>query len=216
MYYYAAGYNVFVLKYSVKKNAFFPKPLYDICSAVAFIKENAEKFFIDPDYVYAVGFSAGGHLTAMLGTMWNQEHVSKALGKDGSLFRPRGIVLGYPVITAFEKSTRSIYNLLGEEKFGNDDAKKEVSLEYRVTKDTVPAFIWHTASDASVPVENSLYFAAALAAEHIPFELHIFPNGPHGMSVCTPSVGSGDYSMTDIKNVNKEWVPLSIRWMDSI
>lgn len=124
--------------------------------------------------VFVCGFSAGGHLAATLGVHW------RTLGLE----RPDGLILCYPVITADERlcNAESIENIAGE---GQRDF---FSLENHVSPDTPPAFLWHTAADDDVPVENSLRFAAALSRERVPFELHVYPFGAHGLSLATAEV----------------------------
>ena len=124
--------------------------------------------------VFVCGFSAGGHLAATLGVHWRR------LG----LNRPDGLILCYPVITAKDglSNARSIQAIAGE---GNRDF---FSLEDHVSPDTPPTFLWHTAEDHSVPVENSLLFAMALRRSGVPFELHVYPFGEHGLSLATREV----------------------------
>jgi len=203
------GYNAFVLKYTVKNRAFFPTQLLEASAAMKFIKDNAEKFHIDPGYIFIIGFSAGGHLAASLGTLWYKDYIYKALDMPKGYNRPRGMILAYPVIPSGKYAHRgSIDNLLGEKK--NDPAaKKEVSLEYAVTKKTVPAYIWHTRNDTCVPVENSIFFANALAKNGIPFELHILPAGNHGASLCNSIVNY-------ISPYNARWFDEAAHFIESL
>jgi len=203
------GYNVFVLRYTIAGKARYPEQLIQASRAMKLIRDNAEKFHIDPDYIFIMGFSAGGHLTASLGTMWHRDMISSDIGIAKGENRPRGMVLSYPVITSGKYAHRgSIVNLLGD-KAEDKASLREVSLEYAVTKKTVPAFIWHTRPDTCVPVENSLLFAEALAKKGVPFELHIYPTGGHGMSLCSDIVGADNAC-------NKQWVNDVDRWMNSL
>ena len=124
--------------------------------------------------VIVCGFSTGGHLAATLGVHW------KTLG----LARPDAMILCYPVITANPAwiNEPSFYNLTGQKD------REFFSLEKHVSADTPPAFLWHTASDGEVPVENTLSFASAMSREKIPFEMHIYPFGEHGLSLATEEV----------------------------
>jgi acetyl esterase/lipase len=119
--------------------------------------------------IFVMGFSAGGHYAAMLLNL-----CSKDLA---------GGVLAYPVITTDLKYRHlaSFVNLMGLGVLKKE--LKLVSPELHLTKKNPPVFIWHTAEDATVHVENSLLYASALKAKNIPFELHIFPKGPHGLSL---------------------------------
>ncbi|MGN1096115.1 MAG: alpha/beta hydrolase [Eubacteriales bacterium] len=209
----AAGYNAFVLEYSVhnrnEKGKKFPGQLVEAALAMKFIKDNAEKFNIDPDYVFVYGFSAGGHLAASLGTLYNSKYVTDNIDMPENYARPAGMILSYPVIVSGEYAHRgSIDNILHDEK-DDEAAREKVSLEKCVTKDTVPAFIWHTREDTTVPVQNSLIFASALAENGIPFELHIFPYGGHGASLANEVVGWNNPTI-------EKWFSDALRWMSSI
>ena len=167
--------------------------------------ENAAEFRIDENHVGVTGFSAGGHLAAMLATIYDEKEVKTVLGHKASLCRPDAAVLAYPVISSGEKAHFGSFDSL----CGDDLALKErLSLEKRVTPDSAPAFIWTTANDGAVPSENSLMLAAAYKENGVPFELHIFENGVHGLSLATEETG----------NVNAPvaaWVGLCITWLKS-
>ena len=124
--------------------------------------------------IFVCGFSAGGHLAATLGVHW------RSLGLE----RPDGLILCYPVITAEDGlcNAESIENIVRERD------RDFFSLEKHVSPDTPPTFLWHTAADGDVPVENSLMFASALKRAGVPFELHIYPFGVHGLSLATKAV----------------------------
>ena len=181
--YLALGYNAFVLHYSVGKDAREGKPLAQASEAVAYIRKNSGSPAIDPAMVFAVGFSAGGHLCGSLATMWHSENCIKAAGINAGENKPDGVVLCYPVITGGEKAHRgSFVNLCG-----SDSPTKEqldyYSLEKHVDAESSPAFIIHTAADTLVPVENSLLMAEAYAKAGVTFELHVYPYGPHGLAL---------------------------------
>ncbi len=119
--------------------------------------------------------------------------------------RPNAMILAYPVILADAYVNEgSLACVSGAGKGSPEDLY--FGLDKHVDAKTPPAFLWHTAEDTCVPVENSLYFALALSKEKIPFELHVFPEGSHGMSVCTKEVGTGDA-------YNGRWVEWSVRWL---
>lgn len=174
------GYHALVLRYSVAP-AEFPASLVELAAAVRLVRERAEVWHVDRKRVLVAGFSAGAHLACSLGVFWNQPFLQKLLGTEPESYRPDGMILSYPVITSGEFAHRgSFVNLLG----GQDDAKRAlVSLEHQVSKETPPAFIWHTFADNSVPLENSLLLADALRKAGVPFELHIYPHGGHGLGL---------------------------------
>lgn len=209
----AAGYNAFVLDYSVhnknEKGKKFPGQLVEAAMAMKFIRDNSEKFKIDPDYVFVIGFSAGGHLAASLGTLYNSKYVTDAVEMPENYARPTGMILAYPVISSGEYAHRGSFdNILFDEK-DSEEARAKVSIENCVTKDTVPAFVWHTREDTTVPVENSIILAGALAKENIPFELHIYPYGGHGASLSNRIVGWNNPTIS-------AWFGDALRWMDTI
>ena len=210
----AAGFNTAILRYSVG-DAKFPAALFELATAVAMIREHADEWSIDRDKIFICGFSAGGHLCASLGTLWNQDFVKKALGYKRGEHKPHGMILCYPVITSGKKAHRpSIEKLLGnmsEEK----DMLKLVSAEKQVSGDTPPAFIWHTFTDSAVPAENSLLIASAMKDNGVPFELHIFPEGLHGLSLAnkiTAGTGLDNYIVPECQ----KWIDMAIRWMNNL
>lgn len=210
--YLASGMSCFVLRYSVGEMASsrmpdFSQPLLDASLAMSIIRENAEEWNVDSEKIAIIGFSAGGHLACSLATMWNDEAIFDELKIRAGNNKPNAVILAYPVITFGERThggTRD--NLLGA--YCDDEVLvKKYSLENNVTEDTPPTFIWHTAEDGSVPVVNSLSFAAALSAKKIPFELHVFPFGGHGMSTGTKEV------CTTENQYASKWVELSVKWL---
>lgn len=119
----------------------------------------------------------GGHLAANYGVAWNSSFLTKLMGMEANpeQLRVAGLLLCYPVITSGEKAHEgSFRNLLGEQY---EEKKAELSLENRVTPDTPPTFLWHTATDETVPVENSLYFFQSCLQQGVSAELHIYPVG---------------------------------------
>ncbi len=209
--YLAAGFNAFVLRYSVagKCDSTWPAPLIDASAAMKTIRDHAAEWHIDPEQIFVIGFSAGGHLAASLGTLWDNDEIEAFLNIKKGYNRPAGMILAYPVISAFEYGHRgSFFNIL-QERRADEDARRSVSLECHVTEKTVPAFIWTTAEDALVPPQNSILFAQAMADAGRPFELHIYPHGQHGASLGTPSVGWQPSALC-------AWVQDSIRWMNGI
>ena len=202
----AHGYNAFVFDYSVNGAAVYPTQLIEASLAMKFLRDNAEKLRIDPERIFTIGFSAGGHLAAMLGTMWHKNFIYDAIDMPYGYNKPTGMILCYPVITSGKYAHRGSFDtLLGD---GKNDKKllREVSLEYAVTKKTVPTFIWHTRADKTVPVINSILFAEALSKKNIPYELHIYPDGWHGMTLCREFLDAENEYIGD-------WVRCAEHWM---
>ena len=191
--FYAAGYNVFVLAYTVNylDEPLKLQPLMDIARAVRIIRYHAEKCSVDPDKMAVCGFSAGAHLCASLCVHYSD--ISDPDPKYAPISaRPDAAVLGYPVITSGEYAYKDSFTAL----LGADAGEKELeymSLEKHVTDDMPPCFLWQTASDESVPVENSYLFAMACRKAGVPFAHHVFSEGIHGMSVATEEWLEGCY-----------------------
>ncbi|MDK7952434.1 alpha/beta hydrolase [Lactobacillus paragasseri] len=178
------GFQSFVLNYSLTP-AHFPIALTELSTAIEYVRKNAKEFHIDPDAIWVAGFSAGGHLVASLGVYWHTDFLQK-YGYQAEEIKPNGLLLGYPVITAGKYAHRgSIVNLLGKDKANEIEYLNEVSLELHVDRFTPPSFIWHTATDDVVPVNNSLMFANALKQNDVKFALTIYPEGGHGLSLGT-------------------------------
>jgi len=206
------GYNAFVLRYSTAdmNDKKYPTQLLESSAALAYIRRNCEKYHVKPDCISVCGFSAGGHMAAMLGTLWNESVVTEKLGIEFGENKPNGMILGYPVITNGGFAHQgSFKNLLGENP--DEELMHKCSLENSVGEHTPPAFIWHTLTDASVPVENSFLFANAMKKANVPFELHIYPDGPHGLSLGTRETRS---TRTDLVNPHVySWIGLCERWL---
>ncbi|SEW03332.1 alpha/beta hydrolase [[Clostridium] fimetarium] len=206
--YNSAGFHAFVLYYSVAPNK-HPQPLWDVSRAMNIIRENAKEWNIDADKIAVCGFSSGGHLAASLSVHWDKPYLKECPGITDGLNKPNALILAYPVITTGPFAHKgSFENLIGNDL--NDPLYQEMSLENQVSDKTPPVFLWHTFDDGAVPVENSLLFAQGLRKNNIPFELHIFPHGPHGLSLAneeTKAQGMGVYPHI------ATWMNLCIEWL---
>lgn len=208
MAFFAKGYQVFVLYYSIGKMATELRPLVDGSLTLMEIRRKSAEWHVIPDKIAVMGFSAGGHAAASLGTLWNSSELKKRIDTEGGANRPNAMILCYAVITAAELAHKgSIETLCG----GNPTEKQKefYSLEKHVDANTPPTFLWHTVEDGTVPVENSMMFAAALQKNNIPFECHIFQKGGHGMSLCNTEVGSENPH-------DAAWFPLCAEWLGSL
>jgi acetyl esterase/lipase len=194
-----AGFNAFVLQYRVNPNL-HPAPLLDVSRAVRLIRQNAGLWGLNPKQVAVCGFSAGGHLTASLGVHYGLGVLNTGDPLDDISCRPNALILSYAVLSgkAF-RHAGSFTNLLGPN--ADPALVALMSLEDHVTPDTPPAFLWHTADDPVVPVANSLLFAEALSSNGVPFELHIYPSGVHGLGLAEarPHIAT--------------WMDLSVEWL---
>ena len=213
-YYLSKGFNCFVLRYSVGARAVDSVPLIEAALAIKHVRENSDRYCVDPDRIFVCGFSAGGHLAASSGILWNDPIVRAALGNaPEGINKPTGMILSYPVITAGELAHKgSIYNLCGTDD-PTEEQMNRCSLERHVDGTTPPTFIWHTFADDVVPVENSLMLAEKLSKHKVPFELHVFPDGEHGLALANeiscPSPIAPTVSHAAI------WTELSVRWINT-
>lgn len=209
--YFAAGLNAVILRYSVQKKAENFAPLIEACLAVKYLRDHADELYIDPDYVFITGFSAGGHLAAWTGTSWHIPEVAAHLnGADQTLCKPTATLPCYAVITADKKYAHwgSVMTLNG---WVEDEGLQRFSLEKQVSEKTSPAFLWHTADDTCVPVMNSILYATALSEKKIPFELHIFPKGSHGLSLCNKETFVNNPALD--MPYNAVWLDMAIRFV---
>lgn len=209
----AMGYHVAILRYSVCP-ARYPAALLQVAESVLYLKEHADEYHIDPEKIVVQGCSAGGHLAANYGIAWNSPFLTKLMGMENNPERlcVAGLLLCYPVITSGEKAhEESFRNLLGEQY---EEKKEELSLENQVTPDTPPTFLWHTATDETVPVENSLYFFQACLQQGVSAELHIYPVGGHGLSLANEETCRANG--IGVQKECQSWIGLAQTWLEEM
>lgn len=209
----AMGYHVAILRYSVCPVR-YPAALLQVAESVLYLKEHADEYHIDPEKIVVQGCSAGGHLAANYGIAWNSPFLTKLMGMENDPERlcVAGLLLCYPVITSGEKAhEESFRNLLGEQY---EEKKDELSLENQVTPDTPPTFLWHTATDETVPVENSLYFFQACLQQGVSAELHIYPVGGHGLSLANEETCRANG--IGVQKECQSWIGLAQTWLEEI
>jgi acetyl esterase/lipase len=172
-----------VLKYRLGPRYHYPVQWQDVSRAIRTVRARAAEWGVDPARVGVIGFSAGGHLAATIATHFDGGDPAARDPIDRLGSRPDLAVLAYPVISMEPGITHALSrrNVLGANP--SADLATLLSNEKQVTPQTPPTFLFHTADDPVVPVENSERFAAALRAAHVPFELHIFAHGPHGVGL---------------------------------
>ena len=235
------GYQVFVLDYSVAPDS-FPTALLELAGAVAMVRMKAREWKVIPEKVAVMGFSAGGHLAASLAVFWNQEFLAalvkgqvqyprgdgfrrrktvfseSSLEEISLLLRPDRLLLSYPVITFGEYAHRGSFDVLlggrkGEER---EQFLDLLSLEKQVGSQVPPVFLWHTFTDGTVPVENTLLFAGALRKAGVSAEIHIFPEGRHGIALAderTDKETDDGRGSCDVECCHP-WVELAERFLD--
>lgn len=194
-----AGISAAVLNYRVAPYH-HPTMLTDANRAVRFVRYHAFNWEIDPEKIGILGFSAGGHLAVSA-----CEHYDG--GREGGdeidrcSSRPNAGIFCYPVATFIPEYTHmgTLHNLLGENP--DPQLQHQLSGENSVPDDCPPIFMWHTSEDSAVDVNNSLELARALRKKKIPFELHVFPYGGHGLGLAE-------------KNANvSQWAGLLVNWL---
>lgn len=204
------GYNAFVLNYYTGRKKPFPIQLVQTAKAIKHIKDNAENYGIDPNELFVVGFSAGGHLAASAGILWNIPEIYAEVEMPYGYNKPKGVMLVYPVIG----DHKGCFQNLWATKEITEEMIDTVSVDKHVDKDSAPAFIMHTSNDEIVDVRNSLSLASAYKAAELQFELHVFPDAPHGAALGNKitSYGKPKYENSAIA----EWVRMAAVWADSL
>lgn len=202
-----AGYTLFVLRYRLPDGGHDDArdaPLADAQRALRLIRARAEEWGLDPRRIGAIGFSAGGHVAASLGTRYDDAIYAPVDASDRLSARPDFLLLMYPVVDmGAHAHTGSRERLLGRSPTAED--VRAYSLQNRVRPGMPPAFLLHAEDDATVPVENSLLFHAALRRAGVPAELHLYPQGGHGFGV--REIGNSQLAL---------WPQLADAWIRSV
>ncbi len=194
------GFHAAVCYYRVKPVT-YPVPLADARSAVRYVREHAPELGIKPDKIAILGFSAGGHLAGMVSNL-----------PGGPESRPDASILCYAVLSSTaggeQSHVYSFHNLFGNQLDKN--GYRDFCWPERVDANTPPAFLWHTVEDDGVPMENSMEYAMALRRRNIPFALHLFSHGVHGLSIDNRPGFEGKYPEI------KVWPELCANWLRSM
>lgn len=236
--YNAMGYQAFVLRYSTymegklefpnvtstlepKEHCQHPTPVREIGKAMLMIRENAEDWFVDTDKIIICGFSAGAHNAAMYTTYWHTPLLTEYFGVDKEMLRPAAAILGYTLSDYIfmkeniNQDNQEIFKLSNLSYLGdiNPPMEKlhEVSPARNVTKLNPPTFLWATAADTLVSVQHSLCMAHALADHKVPFEMHIFEEGAHGLSIATQA---SSVSQSQVNVDVTKWIDLVEKWLE--
>lgn len=189
------GLHAFVLRYRVAPHQ-HPAPLSDAKEAMLWIRGGDHGVAVDTERVGVLGFSAGGHLAATLSTATSCDDPKL----DVADAIPALSILCYPVVSFTDAVHQgSIDNLLGQSP--SSALLRRMSPELNVTDETPPAFLWHTADDDAVPVENTFAYAGALVQHGVPAEVHVFPHGRHGLGLADGETGPD------------EWTALCASWL---
>jgi acetyl esterase/lipase len=199
----ARGFRAFVLTYRLSSHGYLlPVPLLDARRAIQTIRARAGDYHVSPNRIVVIGFSAGGHLAALSGTQFVPGDANAEDPIERASSRPDYLVLGYPWIGAISSDTSHLsYCKLFNVMDRCEELRKAYSPDLFVTKETPPAFIYHTFNDPTVPVEQALGFYAAMVKAGVPAEIHIFANGPHGTGL-----GKGDPVLSQWPNLLDSWL----------
>lgn len=204
-----------------------PEPMREIGLAFACIYEHRKEWKTDAKQIAICGFSAGGHNCAMYATHWSKPVITDFLGVDKEILRPAACILGYPLTDylymyeATKKAGTDAFNfftvanrLMMGEDWENEEKLLDMSPDRLVTKEVPPTFIWATAKDELVPVAHSTKYATALAEAGIPFELHIFQDGAHGMALCDQSTSRQEALDVQTDPNAKAWIDFAAAWLE--
>ncbi|WMC93319.1 alpha/beta hydrolase [Kineothrix sp. MB12-C1] len=235
----AMGYHAFVLRYSVyyegkggmpdmsetlqrKTHCIHPSPMREIGKAMLMVTSRAKEWLLDTRRIVICGFSAGAHNCAMYAVNWDKPVITDYFGEGKEHFRPAAVILGYPLTdyyymrdvvrdnpTAAGFFAASNTAFLGMAEV-TDELFEEVSPVYHVTENTPPMFIWSTASDDLLPIQHSIRMAHALADCNIPFALHIFEEGAHGLSLANQTTSK---VASQINEDVAQWINLAEKWL---
>ena len=183
--------SVLLLKYRLGPRYNHPSPMLDATRAMRMVRARAKEWDLDPNRIGIWGFSAGGHLASTIATHFDGGDPNAADPIERASSRPDIAVLAYPVISMDAVITHagSRRNLLGDNP--SPELVELLSNERQVTPQTPPTFLFHTVGDDVVRVENSLLFAEGLRKAKVPYEMHIFEKGPHGVGLAQsdPALG---------------------------
>lgn len=219
----AEGYHTFVLRYSVGKNAKWPQPLLDLGRAITIVRNSAKKWKIDKEKIVLCGFSAGAHLAASLGVLWNSSFLSKELEVENSLLKPKGLILCYPLFDIKDLEKKEDAKIMGLKKamyealFNSEEPPVEEINSLNpinfVDENTPPVFVWQTIEDKVVNISTTLRFVEKLIEKKVPCEIHIFENGGHGLSLCNQITAVNE---DDINPQCEVWITLAKNWVKNL
>ena len=177
----------------------YPAPQEDLARAVRYMRKNADRYNILPDKIAICGSSAGGHLVTCGMEHFGVKEEGDEIDRVSS--RPDAAILCYAVSTLGEYTHEDTMQIITH---GDAELRKKLSGELNVPDDCPPVFMWHTAEDGSVPVENALIMGMALRKKKIPFELHVYPYGAHGLGLVY------DDALDEVRS----WFPLCVRFLE--
>lgn len=206
----ARGFQAFFLRYSFtgEKQPLLPAPVVELAQSVATIRQHAADWRIDANRITVAGFSVGGHIVALFNDLWHDAQINDLAGTQPDQVKPDAVILGYPVISP-KLGFPTDQQVLASWSADVDS----VAADELVNDQNVPTFIWGTAADPLVPVQNALSYAQASLAHHVDTDLHIFHHGPHGLALANHVTAWKPG--TDLPHV-AHWMDLANEWLDEL
>lgn len=222
----AEGYHAFVLEYSIGVGAAaLPAPLLDVARALHHIRQNARRWALDSDQITLCGFSTGGYLAAAFSARWHEGWMSEAVGVSNQWFKPNRLILGYPILDLNRFQRRNhhpdsvmnpVIEMMNTAIFNSPfPAQEQIEAWHfwtHISSDMPPTFLWTLRKDVYVEAAEPLEFAAMLAHQDIAYELHVFRDGSHGMSLGDETVGYDQPAVRQHANAIG-WFDMAIQWL---
>ncbi|MFC6201820.1 alpha/beta hydrolase [Lactiplantibacillus nangangensis] len=202
------GYQAFYLEYTLlsDQQPLGLAPVLDLARAMQLIRQQATSWHIDSEQLTPVGFSVGGHIVALYNDYW-QTKLPALLQTTAAELKPRNVILSYPVINPTDGYPTDAATLA---KWTSNVS--EMAAETQVNVQNRPTFIWVTADDPLVPATNALAYASALAQQQLPYELHVFNHGPHGLALANAQTAwKADADQPHAAH----WLTLALEWLQS-
>lgn len=235
----ARGYSCFVLRYStfindrdsmlsdspsINDEAYYPKQILELMETIHIIRENSNAWNIDVDNIFAIGFSAGGHIVGTVATRWNDEFFTSKLsffpGKDE--LKLKGCILSYPMLEGpllnhpngdLNKQSSLMERCLYGHTNPTVEERRQLELYHYISKSTSPIFAWHTTGDNVTSTSVTTRFVEKLQGYNIPTEFHLFTGGQHGLSISNSLYAK---SQNEINERISIWVELACAWLEHI
>ena len=241
----ARGFSCFVLRYSTylknreglvsgefeqDENAHYPAQELQLLQVIHMIREHAEEWNIDPEAIFACGFSAGGHIISSVAVHWNDPEFTDRLPfrPAGDELKLTGCVIGYPMVdgdlrTYMEQTKDSAGSIISQLElietclYGHTEPSPQecakLTVKNYVSKDTSPMFVWHTTDDVVVSSLKTLELIKTLQENGIECEYHLFGHGGHGLACANRYYAK---NKQEIDAGIAMWLPLADNWMNRI
>lgn len=203
------GFHSVVVDYNLihDEGDIYPDAALDILTVVAYFRKNADQYKIDPERIYTIGFSAGGHVASYANSMAINLIAADKYHYHVDTVRPNATILGYPLINIDKIG----FPIPAEFEKYLPDSVQERDSALGVGPKTPPTLIFHAVNDPVVLIDNALEYITALTKSHVKYEAHFFEDGGHGFSLATKAVAT---SKEMINPHNAHWFNLSLEWLE--